>query len=83
MATRSTFETTPITDIEIAFKPVRSVKLSVGANNLVNIYPDKLNPALLASYRADNNNAAVTQYPTFSPYGFNGGYYYVKLGYTF
>jgi len=25
----------------------------------------------------------VTQYPNFSPFGINGGYYYGKVAYTF
>lgn len=74
---------TPITDLELAFKPVKSVKLSVGAQNLFNIYPEKANPALVKTFFDAGDNAAVTQYPTFSPFGFNGGYYYVKAGYTF
>lgn len=74
---------TPVTDLELTFKPVSSVKFSVGANNLFNTYPDQKNGDLLAAYRADGNNSAVTIYPTFSPFGINGAYYYAKLGYTF
>jgi iron complex outermembrane recepter protein len=74
---------TPITDLELSYKPIRSVKFSIGANNIFNIYPDQKNAGLLQSYRDANDNAAVPIYPTFSPFGFNGGFYYVKLGYTF
>jgi hypothetical protein len=31
----------------------------------------------------EKNNARVTQYPTFSPFGINGGFYYVKGSFTF
>ncbi|MGH6643546.1 MAG: TonB-dependent receptor plug domain-containing protein, partial [Bradyrhizobium sp.] len=74
---------TPITDLELAFKPVKSVRVSVGANNLFNTYPDRVNPALMQTYLDALDTAAVTQYPTFSPFGFNGAYYYGKIAYTF
>jgi len=74
---------TPITDLELSYKPIKSVKFSIGANNIFNIYPDQKNAGLLQSYRDANDSAAVPIYPTFSPFGFNGGFYYVKLGYTF
>ena len=74
---------TPITDLEVAYSFTDAIKLTLGANNLLNEYPDKKNSALLADYRANNDNSAVTIYPTFSPFGINGGYYYGKLSFTF
>jgi iron complex outermembrane receptor protein len=74
---------TPITDLELAYRLTESIKLSLGANNLFNEYPDKKNSELLAAYRATNNNAAVAIYPSFSPFGINGGYYYGKLSFSF
>lgn len=75
--------TTPITDVELSLKPVKSVKFSLGALNLFNEYPNKINPELIRLAQEDKDNSAVAQYPTFSPYGFNGAYYYGKLSYTF
>lgn len=73
---------TPITDLELAYN-TDSMRLSVGANNLFNRYPSGINPALLQAYRDILSNAAVTIYPSSSPFGINGGYYYAKLGFTF
>jgi iron complex outermembrane receptor protein len=73
---------TPITDLEIAYQAA-SLKLSIGANNVFNRYPDKVNPALVAVYRAAGSTSAVQQYPSFSPFGINGGYYYGRLIYSF
>jgi iron complex outermembrane receptor protein len=72
-----------ITDLEISYKVLETVKLSIGANNLFNEYPDKLNPAYRNTFLVGNANGYVTQYPTFSSFGINGGYYYGKLSYTF
>jgi iron complex outermembrane recepter protein len=37
----------------------------------------------MAIYQAAKNTAAVTQYPSFSPFGINGGYYYGRMVYSF
>ena len=73
---------TPITDLELSYS-MPSVRLTVGANNLFNRYPSGVNEDLQAAYRAQVSNSAVTIYPTFSPFGINGGYYYAKAAFTF
>jgi len=76
---------TPITDLDLSYQMKEHVKFSIGAVNLFNKFPGKLN----ATQRAHENsfaygdNAGVTQYPTFSPFGINGGFYYVKATVTF
>ena len=74
---------TGITDLEVSYQLNKAWTVSVGANNLFNQYPDKVNAELLAEQRANLDNAAVTVYPTFSPFGINGGYYYARLGFKF
>jgi len=73
----------PVTDLEFGLEATSALKFTVGAKNLFNRYPNKKNSDLLAAYNADNNNAAVAIYPGFSPFGIDGGYYYVKAGYKF
>ncbi len=72
-----------ITDLEISYKVFDTVKLTIGANNLFNEFPDKLNPLYRNTFLTGNANGYVTQYPTFSNFGINGGYYYGKISYTF
>jgi iron complex outermembrane receptor protein len=74
---------TPITNLELGFQPMPGVKLTAGALNLFNRYPNGTNKTLLAVYNALNDNSAVTIYPGFSPYGINGGYYYARAVFTF
>ena len=63
----------------------RRFTLSAGALNAFDRYPDKTNSTLLAHY--DNfkygDTLGVFQYPMFSPFGINGGYYYVRGSYRF
>ncbi|RAK58149.1 TonB-dependent receptor [Phenylobacterium deserti] len=76
-------KTAVITDLEVSYEMVEGVRVSVGANNLFNTYPNRINGLLRDDYLRNNSNAYVTQYPTFSPFGINGGYYYAKLNYRF
>jgi len=72
-----------LTDLEVSYAFNRAWTLSVGANNLFNEYPDQVNAQLLAEQRANLDNAAVTIYPSISPFGINGGYYYARLAVKF
>jgi iron complex outermembrane receptor protein len=71
------------TDLEVSARVTKAFTLSIGANNLFNKYPDHVNAQLLAAQRAALDNAAVTVYPSFSPIGINGGYYYARASYSF
>ncbi|CAN7142580.1 TonB-dependent receptor [Phenylobacterium sp. LjRoot225] len=71
-----------IVDAEIAYETENRVRVAVGANNLFDHYPDQVSSAELAA-AVGAGSGAVNIYPTFSPYGFNGGYYYGKVSYSF
>jgi iron complex outermembrane receptor protein len=58
--------------LTLSFKLSKSLKLSVGANNLLNIYPDQQDDWVEAGGYWD----AVQM-------GFSGAYYYARLGFTF
>lgn len=72
-----------ITNLDVGFQFTDHLKLSVGAQNLFNIFPNKLSRDILTRENAASDNAAVGQYPLFSPFGENGGFYYVKALYKF
>jgi iron complex outermembrane receptor protein len=75
--------TTAITNLDIAYGFTDHLKVSVGATNLFNRYPNKINSTILNREIAAKDNAAVDQYPIFSPFGINGGFYYAKVAYKF
>jgi iron complex outermembrane receptor protein len=75
-------KTSLITDLELAYKITPSLRAAWGANNLFDVYPDNLNPAGVAASIAAGN-PGVALYPSFSPFGINGGYYYGRLTYSF
>jgi iron complex outermembrane receptor protein len=74
---------TAITNLDLGYQFTDHVKFSMGAQNLFNRFPNKINSTILNREIAAGDNAAVTQYPIFSPYGVNGGFYYVKALYKF
>lgn len=46
-------------------------------------YPDGNNPEVLRIQRANLDNSAVSIYPSFSPIGINGGFYYGRANFKF
>ncbi|MGQ7946997.1 TonB-dependent receptor [Flavobacterium sp. WC2509] len=71
-AATDTYGAKIVTDLTLGFKLCKSLKLSVGANNLLNIYPDQQDDWVEAGGYWD----AVQM-------GFSGAYYYTRLGFTF
>jgi iron complex outermembrane receptor protein len=61
-----------ISDVKMTYRLNYKLSVSLGANNLFNIYPDKNVEALQHSGRFPYNTAV-------SQFGFNGGYYYGGL----
>ena len=76
-------KTKAVTDLEVSYRMSSAWTVSVGANNLFNEYPDQVNAQTLAIQRANLDNGAVTIYPSFSPIGINGGYYYARASFKF
>lgn len=74
-ATDQTLGAKWVTDLEVAYHFNRHLTLAVGANNAFDVYPDKLNAA--------NNTSGLNLYSSFSPFGFNGGFYYTRLDLSF
>jgi iron complex outermembrane receptor protein len=74
---------TPITNIILSYAPGAAVKLSLGADNVFNVFPNRENPNLIRTYVLANDGAGTYVYPNFSPYGANGGYYYGRVNFTF
>ena len=60
-------------DVEVGFPLPNSTSIAIGVQNLLNTYPE------------DNPGAADgvgNRYGQFSPFGFNGAYYYVRFNYA-
>ncbi|CAM4210372.1 TonB-dependent receptor plug domain-containing protein [Pseudoalteromonas byunsanensis] len=67
-------------DAEVTYFATENISLTVGANNIFDQEPEKLD--FEKATGIPNNNWGGKYYET-SPYGINGGFYYVKATYTF
>ncbi|CAN7585888.1 TonB-dependent receptor [Phenylobacterium sp. LjRoot225] len=65
-----------IVDLDLAYKIRPSLRASIGANNLFDVYPDVIKVA-------NRGNPPFSYYNQYSPWGFSGGFYYAKLEWTF
>jgi iron complex outermembrane receptor protein len=72
-----------ITNLAVSKEMLKSFTVTIGANNLFNVYPDQRNGALIANFNTNLDNSAVIKYPNWSPIGINGGFYYVRAAYKF
>ncbi|MBG9998451.1 TonB-dependent receptor [Pseudoalteromonas sp. NSLLW24] len=64
-----------ITDLDIAYSLSENVSLSLGANNIFDVYPD----ATRENVDDVTTFSRLFAYSSFSPYGFNGRYVYGKI----
>ena len=71
-AATDTYSAKMVTDLTFGFRLSKSFKLSVGGNNIFNIYPDQQDDWVEAGGYWD----AVQM-------GFSGAYYYARLGFSF
>ena len=69
-----TYSGKALLDLELGIPFGENVTLAVGAENLLNTYPD---------VNMFGANTVGNQYGQFSPFGFNGAYYYTRLNYSF
>jgi iron complex outermembrane receptor protein len=74
---------TPITNLDLGYQLHEHFKLDIGAINLLNRYPPTRNSTTLSREFLANDATAATQYPIFSPFGFDGGFYYLKATLSF
>ena len=60
-----------LVDLETSYTMKTGLTVSAGAQNLFDSYPDR------------STGVSGTRYTEFAPYGFNGGYYYLRALYAF
>ncbi len=63
-----------ITDLTLGYKITKNLKLSVGSNNLFNVYPTK---------QDEQGNTEAGGYWDAVQMGFSGAYYYARVGFNF
>ncbi|MES2120207.1 MAG: TonB-dependent receptor [Pseudomonadota bacterium] len=71
-----------ITDLDVAYEMTKGISLAVGANNLFDKRPNRVNAEGLAVQWAAGSPGNEI-YPKYTAWGINGGYYYAQLRLNF
>ena len=76
-----------IVDLEVTYTADSGIAFTLGGNNILDTYPDE-NPAYSTdtpAIKGDGYNPPDigNTYGQFSPFGFDGAYWYAKVGYSF
>ncbi|WP_408906106.1 TonB-dependent receptor plug domain-containing protein [Nguyenibacter vanlangensis] len=66
-----------LTNLSVSYQIMPRWTVTAGANNLGNKYPTRVPPPIIKSL------FNAYKYSYYSPYGFNGGMYYVQTAFTF
>jgi len=81
------FTAKTLTDLQISYHINRmKIQITIGANNLFNIYPDRnvIGQARSGSIKGIVSSPGVFTYSRRSaPFGYNGGYYYLRIDKSF
>ena len=80
-----TFEAKWITDLDVTYHYSKAMTVSLGAQNLFNVYPTEniRSKVVGGTAFAGSDNVGIFPYSGISPFGFNGAFYYGKIGYKF
>jgi iron complex outermembrane receptor protein len=80
-----TFGAKWLTDLDITYHFTKNISISVGANNIFDVYPDENLRSKVVNGVAFNgtDNVGIFPYNAISPFGFNGAFYYSKLSLKF
>ena len=66
-------------DLALVYNPTKAVSITVGGNNLFNVYPDRVDATRFGSY----SNGEIPYTRNAAQFGFNGAYYYSNVTFTF
>jgi iron complex outermembrane receptor protein len=68
-----TFSPKILTEISLAYSPKKWISVTLGANNIFDVYPDRLK-----DYRNTTDGMYIYSQEA-TPFGFNGGYYFLSI----
>ena len=67
-----------VADLELRYKVIDALQLAIGANNLLDEYPDRLPYGTVNGYNYGTNNSFLP-YSSQSPFGFSGRFLYGRV----
>jgi iron complex outermembrane receptor protein len=79
-ANDQTFGAKWVTDVSASFRALDRVTLTIGADNVFDVYPDQNDKPGSATV-SGNSNFGIFPYSQFSPFGFNGRFLFARFSY--
>ena len=73
------FDATWTTDVEFSYKINKTFNIAIGSENIFDVYPDKWDDTGSPFAGPDK----LIQYSQYSPYGYNGAFYYFRVEMSF
>jgi len=71
------FSSKILTDVNVCYAPKSWLNITLGANNVFDVYPDRLK-----NYKNTQDGILIYSNEG-SPFGYNGGYYFVNMSFNF
>ncbi len=78
-ATTYEFDSKWTTDLDLSYQLNNKFNIAIGAHNIFDVYPDKWGETSSSIVGSDK----VLQYSQYSPFGYNGAFYYIRIGASF
>ncbi len=80
-----TFGAKWVTDLDLTYRATKNLTVSIGANNLFDVYPDENIRSRIVGGTVFNgsDNVGIFPYNAVSPFGFNGVTYYGKISFRY
>ena len=80
-----------LTDVAVGYNFTDKIRLTVGANNVFDVYPDKWDAGIIDPNNPGFGGPNGNPFPALGfiygwetmPFGMNGGYYYAKMDFSF
>ncbi|HVQ33114.1 MAG TPA: TonB-dependent receptor [Lysobacter sp.] len=80
-----------LTDVAVGYNFTDKIRLTVGANNVFDVYPDKWDAGIIDPNAPGFDGPNGNPFPALGfiygwetmPFGMNGGYYYAKMDFSF
>lgn len=84
---QQTFSSEFVFDLEVSYEVNDMFTITAGAQNILDNYPDKFKNQAVGGlgpvYASTGGRFTGDVYPDVSPFGFNGGFWYLKAGFKF
>ncbi len=71
------------TDLDISYKMTNDIDIAIGGNNIFDVVPNKWNGLVATQEDPFYGYNGIKPYSRYSPFGYSGAYYYIRMSIKF